>query len=328
MDGAEPSLIFPEDVESAILRVGDMPEDTRTDYQNYLDSRVFEMLRLVRPWGINGETMRYLLMDTLAAEEMAKGLPCPALEDVEGILSEQWVIENVRKRHQVYELGVLKVQEAERKFSPRLCTVPINGMINEIRTFIDFGADLDVLQEVAVMKKEMDGKGEQLASRITESYSRYMKQKLPGCKNAEPVFTVSDTRVELKKITIKKFNEEEPVPKKRWTWFGSEDLDSLKKMPESVKVLQEKLFTDELKDEESDRSRKMSMSESVSSMNSRKDTAESRASQQTEDEGGAKGTKRKALGRPQGSAKRVSAVPPPPVKTGTRGRSSKPSTNL
>ena len=117
---------FPEEVESATVRISDLPEAARADYQSYLTSRVFEILCAVRPWGINGETMKFLLMDSLAEEEMAKGLPCPAIDDVDTILSEQWVLNNVQARHRSYELGVLDVREARQK-EPDKCISQPNG---------------------------------------------------------------------------------------------------------------------------------------------------------------------------------------------------------
>ena len=127
---------------------------------------------------------------------------------------------------------------------------------------IDFSADLEVLQEVAVIKKEMEAKGEQLKDQTLCSYNRYM-DKYPILEGAEVIITVANAREQLKLITVAKFNKEEPVPDQRWPWLA-EDQESLRMMPQSVKVLQDKLFT-ELKDDKLDRSRTMSVSNSQES---------------------------------------------------------------
>ena len=200
-------------------------------------------------------------------------------------------------------------------------------MIKEICTFIDFGADLEVLQEVAAIKKEMEAKGEQLKDQTLCSYNRYM-DKYPILEGVEVMITVANAREQLKLITVAKFNKEEPVPDQRWPWLA-EDQESLRMMPQSVKVHQDKLFTDDKLDRSRTMSVSKSVSKSVSSINSMEDTFKSRASQQTEDEVAGRGMKREGFGgRPP---KRGSAVPLPPDRSTVRtrsGRQSKASMNL
>lgn len=147
-----PSLhAHPQSISEATVAISDYPETVRENYKRYLEERVFELLKNFRPWGINGETVKMLLMDTLVQEDMAKDLAAPDLQDVQKILANYWNMNEVDKQQQGEEFRALDVTMDEKKPNKTIQTAA-SGVIG-IRTFVDVAADLSVLREVGKIRR-------------------------------------------------------------------------------------------------------------------------------------------------------------------------------
>jgi hypothetical protein len=192
--------IFPQDVEAATVRIQSLPEANKAEYAKYLESRVFDILNVIRPWGINGETAKWLLTDSLVEEEMEKGFPAPHPADVEQILTSCWKLEHVQRAQRDDEIESLKVADIDRKPIKLFSTCP-NGLYNEIRTFTDFGAGIDVLSEVAAIKR---AGGFPIDNLLKDACTEHINKKCPTLKRAIPEISVVNMIQERQQATYRR----------------------------------------------------------------------------------------------------------------------------
>ncbi|OQV23233.1 hypothetical protein BV898_02963 [Hypsibius exemplaris] len=230
----EKSSAYPQDVEKLTARISQFPEQRRSDYAAYLEERVFQVMAVIRPWGLNGETAKLLILDALAEEELTKGLPAPHEEDVEAVWRSCWKMDNVQKTQRESDLSLARLYDGDKKPAKAFYT---NSMPHvEARTFVDIGADVTVLREVAV---RLDGM--EMASKLTDAFDEQVAKKYPSYGNsviAED--SVSDLIAERQKQTFQTFSEDEPVDPNRWEWLKEKQPDL--RHHESVEILRKVLF--------------------------------------------------------------------------------------
>ncbi|XP_055338212.1 uncharacterized protein LOC129588137 [Paramacrobiotus metropolitanus] len=267
-----------------------IPERLKSDYERYLERRVFEVLKDVRPWGINGETLKWLLMNRLVREEDEKKFPLPSADDVDKIMKKYWNIEQVKKQQQRDEIRALEVSVKDEK-PTKGYTTPANGILGT-RIFADIGADVTVVREAAriLESRKKDNK----TSKLRQEYDKYMAG-FDTLNMVKPVISVVKEKDECKAATEQLLAYETPVSPNRWEWLP--DKDRLRKS-DKVEQVAKILFTD---DKEGQRRRTTTnASASSASSNASKPSNEAAMSIKVEPNGESTG----ALPKPQKGRKR------------------------